>query len=295
MGHRCGVTQTAEPAGHLDRSDSAPSEDLGDRAAESPWVERLARAGLVARGVLYALVGVLALQVAAGRKGERPDKQGALSALAHQPMGKLLLVAVAVGFAGYALWRLSSAVLDTEGDGKDASGWAKRGADLGRGLLYTGFCVTAVRLVAGSSGDDQTKEADLTAEVLRAPMGRLAVTAVGLAIIAAGLYNGWRALSKKYRKKLRTKEMSRTTRRWVTGIASVGLTARMVVFVLVGAFLVRAAVRYDAKEAVGVDGALRRLADAPYGPWLLAVVASGLFTFGLYSFVEARYRRMLEG
>ena len=290
------MTHAMLPASLLDRTDDdRTSEDLGDRAADSPWMERLARAGLVARGVLYALVGILALHVAAGRKSERPDKQGALSALAHQPLGKLLLVAVAVGFAGYSLWRLSAAVLDTEGDGRDASGWAKRLADLGRGLLYAGFCVTALRLITGSSGDDRAREADLTADVLRVPLGRVAVAAVGVAVIGAGLYNGWRALSKKYRKKLRTAEMSRTARRWVTGIASIGLTARMVVFVLVGAFLVRAAVRYDANEAVGVDGALRRLADAPYGPWLLALVAAGLFTFGLYSFVEARYRRLMEG
>ena len=298
VGTDAGVTRTmaldderSRPTGDQDQE----KEDLADRAAESPWVEGLARAGLVARGVLYAIVGVLALQVAAGRETERPDKQGALTALAHQPLGKVLLVAAAVGFAGYAVWRLSAAVLDTEGDGTDASGWAKRVADLGRGLLYTGFCVTAVRLITGSSGDDRTKEADLTAAVLRAPLGRVAVAAVGLAVVGGGLYNGYRALSAKYRKKLRTGEMSRTMRRWITGIATVGLIARMVVFVLIGAFLVRAAARYDAREAVGVDGALQRLADATYGPALLALVAVGLFMYGLYSFVEARYRRLMEG
>lgn len=275
--------------------DASVDEDLGDRAADNPWIEGLARAGLVARGVLYAVVGFLALQVAFGDKGEHADKQGALSAVARQPLGKVLLVAVAVGFAGYTLWRFLSAFLDTEGDGSDASGWMKRAGDLGRGLLYAGFFVTAVRIIAGSSGDDQTKEADLTAKVLSAPLGRVAVALVGLAIIAAGLYNGYRAVSKKYRKNLEIGEMSATTRRWVTGIASVGMAARMVVFVLIGTFLIKAAVNYDPNQAVGVDGALKRLADRPYGPWLLAVVAVGLFTFGLYSFVEARYRRVMDG
>lgn len=269
--------------------------DLAERAEDSSWLEGLARAGLAARGVLYVVVGVLALQIAFGKKGEQADKQGALAALARQPFGKVLLVAVAVGFAGYAVWRLVSAFLDTEGDGSDAGGWAKRAGDLGRGLLYGGFFVAAVRLLTGSSGDDRTKEADLTAKVLEAPAGRVAVALVGLAVIGAGLYNGYRALSRKYRKKLETGSISATARRWLTGIATAGLAARMVVFCLIGAFLVKAAVRYDPNQAVGVDGALKRLADRPYGPWLLGLVAVGLFLFGIYSFVEARYRRVLEG
>lgn len=291
MGTVAGVTDTALPR----QKHATNDDDLAERAAESPWIEGLARAGLVARGVLYAVVGVIALQVAFGKKDQDADKQGALAALARQPLGKVLLVAVAVGFAGYALWRFLSAFLDTEGDGSDAGGWAKRAGDLARGLLYTGFFVAAVRLITGTSGEDQSKEADLTAKALRAPLGRVAVALVGLAVIGGGLYNGYRALSRKYRKKLRTGQMSATARRWVTGVATVGLAARMVVFLLIGAFLVKAAVRYDPNEAVGVDGALRRLADRPYGPWLLGLVAVGLFTYGLYSFVEARYRRLMDG
>lgn len=294
MGHTCGVTDTIRGAERRRHDDDDAQDDLRDKACDSPVVEGLGRAGLAARGVLYSVVGVLALQLALGRKTQRPDNQGALAALAHQPFGKVLLVITAVGFAGYALWRFSSAFLDTEGDGSDASGWAKRAADLGRGLLYASFCFTALRLVAGSSGDDQTKEADITAAVLRAPWGRILVALVGLAIIGAGLYNGYRAVSRKYRKNLHTEQMSQAARRWLTRVASVGLTARMIVFVLVGAFLVRSAVRYDPNEAVGVDGALQRLMEARYGPWMLALVAVGLFTFGLYSFIEARYRRLME-
>ena len=287
-GHRCAV-QTAL------RNDTDNNEGLAERASESPWLEGLARAGLVARGVLYAVVGFLALQVAFGKRDDSTDKRGALMALVRQPFGKVLILAVAIGFAGYALWRFLSAFLDIEGAGTDAGGWAKRAADLGRGLLYAVFCVTTARLVTGSSGDDRTKEADITADVLAAPAGRVAVAVVGMAFVGGGVYNGYRALSKKYRKKLRTAKMSAGARRWLTAIATAGLAARMVVFCLIGTFLVRAAVRYDPNQAVGVDGALRRLADRPYGPWLLAVVAAGLFLYGIYLFVEARYRRLLEG
>lgn len=289
-------TDAAVPDTLLRRlKDATGDNDLGQKAEDSPWVEGLARAGLVARGVLYTVVGVLALRVAAGDKGQNPDKQGALTALARQPLGKVLLIAVAVGFAGYALWRFLSAFLDCEGDGKSAAGWAKRTGDLARGLLYTGFFITAVSVVTGSSGDDQSKEADVTAKVLEAPAGRVAVALIGLAIMGGGLYNGYRALSKKYRKKLKTGRMTQAAKRSITAIATIGLAARMVVFLLIGAFLVRAAVRYDPSQAVGVDGALKRLAERPYGPWLLGVVAVGLFMYGLYSFVEARYRRLMDG
>ena len=270
------------------------SDDLADKAAESPWVERLARAGLAARGLLYVMVGALALQVAFGKTGQHADKQGALATLARQPLGKLLLVAVAVGFAGYAMWRFLDAVLDTDGEGTALTGVAKRAADFSRGLLYASLFFTAVRLMTGAHGEDRSNEADLTAKVMAAPLGRVAVGLVGLAVMGGGVYTGYRAASKKYRKKLRTGEMSRVLRRSVTAVASVGLAARMVVFLLIGTFLVKAAARYDPNEAVGVDGALKRLADRPYGPWLLAVVAVGLFTYGLYSFVEARYRRLMR-
>lgn len=287
MGRHGRVTHTL--AGH---GTGLAAGGIAEDAATSPWLERLARAGLVARSLLYFLVGILALQVARGQKGEDPDNHGALATLVRQPLGKFVLAGVAVGFLGYAAWRLADAVFDTDGEGTDLSGWAKRAADAARGLLYLGFFITAVRLITGSSGDDQTKESDLTATVLRAPLGRVLVALVGLAIIAGGLWNGWRAVSRKYRKKLRTWQMHDATRKAVTVVASIGMAARMVVFLLIGTFLVRAAQRYDPNEAVGVDGALRRLADRPYGPGLLALVAAGLFTFGLYSLVEARYRRI---
>lgn len=268
---------------------------VAGRVTDSRAVEGLARAGLVARGVLHAVVGILALHVALGRQRQAPDNQGALAAVASQPLGKLLLAAVAVGFAGYALWRLLSAFLDVEGDGDDVTGWLKRAGDLARGLFYCGLVVLALRLLTGSSGDDQTKEADLTAKVLALSWGRVAVALVGFAVIGAGLYNGYRAVSGKYCEKLPTGAMSGTARRWVTCMGAVGLGARLVVFCLIGAFLVKAAVRYDPSQAVGVDGALARLAARPHGPWLLGIVAGGLFAYGLYLFVEARYRQVLDG
>lgn len=271
-----------------------PPRALGRRLADSPWLEGLARAGLAARGVLHTVVGILALEVAAGRHEQKPDKEGAMAAVARQPMGRLLLAAVAVGFAGYAAWRLVSAVLDAEGDGDGIGGWARRAGDAARGLFYCGMFVVAVRLITGANGDDRNREADLTADVLGLAWGRVLVAVVGLAVVGGGVYNGWRAVSGSYRKRLRTGRLSAAARRGVTAAATVGLAARMVVFCLIGAFLVNAAVQYDPNQAVGIDGALKRLVARPYGPAMLGVVAAGLFAYGLYLFVEARYRRVLE-
>lgn len=264
------------------------------RVGDSGTVELLVRAGLVARGVLHAVVGVLALQVAAGRHRPAPDTRGALAAVASQPLGTVLLGAVAVGFAGYALWRLLSAFLDVEGKGGGAGGWLKRAGDAGLALFYCALVVLALRLLTGSGGP-RAEEADVTAKVLALSWGRAAVALAGLAVIAAGLGNGYRAVSGRYGEKLRTGRLSAAARRWVTGMAVAGLGARLVVFCLIGSFLVKAAVRFDPNQAVGLDGALARLAARPHGPWLLGLVALGLFAYGLYLFVEARYRRVLDG
>ena len=125
----------------------------GRRAGRSPWVERLGRLGLVAKGVLYAVVGILAFKVALGGREESPDREGALQAIAQQPFGKGLLVLLAVGLAGYALWQLARGLLDREGEGEDPKGLAKRASALARGVWYGALAVlTAERIVSAGSG-----------------------------------------------------------------------------------------------------------------------------------------------
>ncbi|HEX8582586.1 MAG TPA: DUF1206 domain-containing protein [Acidimicrobiales bacterium] len=260
------------------------------QAARSPWVEGLGRVGLFARGVVWILVGVLAIQIALGDTGERADRDGALQTVAEQPFGKVLLVILAVGFAGYALWRLVEAFV--------ADKWGKRLSNLARAAVYVALLVSTIPFITsdssnGNGNGNRGQEDQWTAKVLDAPFGRALVIAAGLALIALGLWMGYRGWEKKFVKHLKTGEMSPATRTWTIRLGVAGHLARMVVFGVLGWFLVKAALDHDPDETKGLDGALRTVADAAYGPWLLGLVALGLVAFGLYSLVESRYREVL--
>jgi hypothetical protein len=265
-----------------------------EQAADSTWLERLARAGLVARGLVYVVVAVLALQVARGHSNTRADKQGALHTVVRQPLGKVLVLLLAVGFAGYALWRFIDAAVGPSDEDDARKAALKRVGCLARGGLYAFFSLSAAKLLVSSSGGaaSDNAEADWTRRVLDWPAGTWLVEAVGLVVIGAGLYIGWRGLSRKFRKRLKAAEMSRTERRWILGVGTVGMVARMLVTVLIGVFLIVAAAQHDPDQAVGIDGALKRLADRSFGPALLALVAFGFAAYGLYSLAEARFRRV---
>jgi hypothetical protein len=265
-----------------------------EQAADSTWLERLARAGLVARGLLYVVVAVLALQVARGHSSTRADKQGALHTVVRQPLGKVLVLLLAVGFAGYALWRFVDAAVGPSDEDDARKAALKRVGCLARGGLYAFFSLSAAKLLVSSSGGggSDNAEADWTRRVLDWPAGTWLVEAVGVVVIGAGLYVGWRGLSRKFRKRLKAAEMSRTERRWILGVGTVGMVARMLVTVLIGVFLIAAAAQHDPNQAVGIDGALKRMADRSFGPPLLALVAFGFAAYGLYSLAEARFRRV---
>ncbi len=282
MGVRLEVEQAKERA-----------EDFLEDAAESTWLERLARAGLAARGLLYIVVAILAAQVARGHDDTRADKQGALRAVVRQPFGRVLVLALAIGFAGYATWRFVEAGVGPRDEPDGRKAMFKRLGYAARGALYAFFFASAVKLfIWSNTATSQQAEADWTARVLNWPGGMWLVTGIGLVLIGSGLYVGWRGLSGKFRKRLKSYEMGASERRWVRAVGTVGMVARMVVWTLIGVFLVAAARQHDPQQAVGIDGALKRLADRSYGPALLVVVAFGLAAYGLYSFAEARYRRV---
>ena len=261
----------------------------GRRAGKSPWVERLGRVGLVAKGVMYGVIGILAIKVALGGREESPDRQGALRTIAEQPFGKGLLVLLALGLAGYALWRLAQAFLDRDDEGEGLKGLAKRAGALGRAGWYGVLSVLTVSTLVGSGGGGGNEQ-KTTAGVFDRPGGRYLVYAAGLAFLAAAAFNGWRAVTAKFNKKLKQGEMSDEEEAAATGLGIVGHLARGVVFGLIGAYLVRAAWEFDPKKARGLDGALLELAQQPYGGWLLGTVAVGLLAYALYCFVQARYR-----
>ena len=258
--------------------------------ASSDVVEGAGRLGLVAKGASFALVGFLAALVALGAGGRPEDRHGALETVANKPFGWIPLVLLAVGFAAYALWRFAQAVFDRDREGSDAEGLAKRFGDLTKGLLYSGLSVVAFSVLAGARGEDTGEEGRATAVVLELPLGVWLVGLAGLAVIGAGAWNGYRAVTCKFRDDLQTRKMSRREDRLYTALGVFGHLARAAVFGLVGAFLVRAAYQYDPNETVGLDGALAKLAAAAYGPLLLGGTAFGLLAYSAFCFVQARYR-----
>lgn len=260
------------------------------KAAESPLMSVLARAGLAARGVMYILIGVIAVQIAFGSSRQQADRTGAVRLVAATPFGSVLLWLLAIGFCGLMLWQLSVAAWGAPGrDGRKTS---RRLAALAKagfyGVFAFGVFKYALGLGAPPSSDRQSQ--DLTAKALQAPGGQALVTIAGVAFVAVGLGLAYQAWRKRFLENLRMRSASAATRRVVERLGQAGGVARGVVMVTAGVFLVVAAVQANPKQAKGVDSALRALAHTPLGPWLLVLVALGLVTFGAYSLCEARWR-----
>jgi Domain of Unknown Function (DUF1206) len=266
-------------------------------AVRNPWVERLARFGYAARGVVYAVIGLLAVQTAFSGRGsqdlaQQATPQGALQRIAEQ--SRLLLALVAIGLAGYALWRFVQAGLDTENKGSDPKGLVKRGSMVASGIVYAALAIAATRLVAGTGGGGSAGGTQgFTADLMSKPFGRWLVILAGIAVIVSGCYELYDAWTKKFRNRLKLQEMSADEERLATRTGQAGLAARGIAFLLSGWFLIQAGLRFDPSQAQGLGGALEALARQPSGPWLLGLVALGLIAFGAYSFLLARYRRIV--
>lgn len=261
----------------------------GSRFVRTRTFEVLARAGFVARGLIYAIVGVLALLLAIGAGGRATDQEGALRTIADRSFGGLLLTLMAIGLGGYALWRFLRAALGHGPEGSD-SGFDRVSA-FASGCVYAFFCFLAVSILRhqGSAGGSPDKT---TADVFDWPAGRLLVGVAGLVFLGVSAYQAYRGLTKEFLEESKTEEMSHEVRRSLGLLGLVGHVARAVVFSLVGIFLLKAAIEFDAKETVGLDGALAKLLQQTYGQALLGLVAAGLIAFAAYSIADARYRRI---
>jgi hypothetical protein len=260
-----------------------------EHVVQSRAFEGFARMGFVARGVVYALVGALAVCLAVGLGGKATNQQGAFETVDHQPFGHALLVVLAAGLAGYSLWRLVRAALGRGPEaGKDSL--VDRVAAFGSGVFYGVLAYAAVEILVGShpGGNVHRK----TAGVFAWPAGRWIVLVAGVVMLVVGAYQGYRAVTAEFLDEAKTEKMSEQTRRLVSTVAVIGHLARMVVFGLVGIFLATAAIEYDPQKAVGLGGVLARLLREPGGAELMGVVAAGLVAFGVYSMADARYHRL---
>jgi Domain of Unknown Function (DUF1206) len=264
----------------------------GRKAARSRNLGLLARAGFAARGVLYLVIGCLAVGIAFGHSGDQADSAGAVRLVAATPVGLVALWLLVAGFAGLALWRLSEAVYGGPGPGERKTG--SRLAALGKAVVYGALAVTIVKYAigAGAPKSSDQQSTDLTASVLHHPGGQVVVVAVGFALVVGGAYVAYSSWRRDFLKQLSMAGTSPRTRRVVGWLGQIGGIARGVVFAAVGVFLIVAGAKSQPDQAKGIDSALRAFAQTPLGPWLLVVVALGLVTFGLFSCCEARWRKV---
>jgi hypothetical protein len=259
------------------------------RASGSPAAKALARAGLTARGVIYILIGWVAILVAIGQSNRQADQQGALQLLATQPFGRILLWLLGIGFAGYALWRLSEAAFGVTGEGDKAG---PRLRSLGRAIIYSALAALTFQVISGSSGNETKKQQDVTASIMHHSGGQLLVGVIGAAIVIAGVMLIIEGYRRTFMKNMRQAQMSRRTRRVVERLGVIGTMARGAVIGLVGILVIDAAVTYNPSKAGGVDKALLTLRNQPLGEVLLILAALGLIAFGVYGLCEARWRRV---
>ena len=245
---------------------------------------------MVTRGVLYLAVAALALGVAMhGDSSEPADSRGAIAAASHQPGGRLIVLALALGLLAYAGWRIAEAVVAR---GKPLSSLA----NVGRAILYFGLFSVTLPFLTNSRehAEEGSKERDFTDIALDLPGGRWIVIAVGIGVIGSGLYQGWKGLAGTFQEKFERREMSARQMKMVRVLGLIGHAARMVMFGLIGWFLLRAGLAQNSQEAVGIDGALDRLRAHGWSVVFFVVMAAGLACFGLYSFAEARWRGVVN-
>jgi uncharacterized protein DUF1206 len=260
-------------------------------ASENPWVERLSRYGHVVRGVIYVLPGLIALRLALGVHGPAMTQTGAIDMIGRQPYGRGLLVAIAVGLAGYSVWGVIRAVLDPLHKGHSAVGVAQRLGYVTSALAYAGLFVATLRYLAGTLRH-MAKPHDWTADLLAKPFGAWLVGIIGLCWIGAGIAEmarGWRG---SFERDLNLGRITSDERRWAMTLGHFGIVSRGVVFAIIGILLIAAGLHAGPYHASGLDSALLVLARQPHGRLLLAAAGLGLMTFGVFSMMCARWARV---
>jgi hypothetical protein len=258
------------------------------------WIEWMARVGFFIKGAVYMLLGAMTLRAAMEARNP-PDRSSVFRWIVAQPFGAALLLTVAAGLFGYALWRLIQAVLNPDDEPDTLKGYGKRLARLGSGIAYGGIGFGAVAVVMGirrASGEEGVQ--DWTAWALNQPFGRIVLTGIGLGIVGRGVQQAIKAWSRKLTEDLRLGQMNDAGRKWATAVGRFGLLSRGLVFVIIGGFLVLAAVQSRPDEAKGLAGALAAVERAPYGPIVLGIVGAGLVSYGMFQLVEGRYREIAK-
>ena len=271
-------------------------KETSEEIAYSPLMETLARIGFGARGLIYFVMGIIDVQVAIGAGHVPADQQGALAAISAQPVGRILLWIVLVGLAGYSLWGLIRVIFDPLHLGNDAKGIAQRLWYLTSAFSYSSLILPTYNLLSGGgqaaqNGHQTAQTQKSVAPLLSSTGGQWFVGILGLISLGIGFGQIFIGLSRKFDKQFEFYRLTPRQRVWIRRLGRFGTVARGITFGLIGAFLIISAMRADPSQAQGIDGALLKLAQLPYGPWMLGVVAIGLIAFGIYSMTGALWFR----
>jgi hypothetical protein len=264
-------------------------------AATGKWMTGFARVGYAAKGVVYLIIGFLAAKLALGQGGAATDQRGALHTIYDEPSGKFLLLVVAIGLLAFALWSVIQAIYDTEGKGSKAKGIIARIGYAAAGIAYAALAFGAYQIATrtGSGGkSSSTSTQDATAKLLQLPFGVPLVVIVGLVVLGVAFYLFVTAYKAKFQNTLNLATLRAQVKKALIFLGRLGYGALGVVFTIIGFFMIVAAVKFNAQQAKGLDTALGELLQLPFGRVLLGIVALGLIAYGVYSFVEARYRRL---
>ncbi|MBD0862573.1 DUF1206 domain-containing protein [Gordonia sp. zg691] len=262
-----------------------------DRATESPWFERVARAGHAVSGVLHLLIAYIILRIAVGDTGNA-DQSGALGIFADKPGGRIILWVAAIAFAGLALWRVAEAIVGPHATepGQDSDGaeqWFDRGKALSLAVVYVGFTWSAARFAIGQGTSSGQENAGLTARLLQSGGGKFVLVVAGLVIIGVGIYHGYKGISRSFLDDLKISGDKAAT---VAGV--VGYCGKGAVLVGAGILVIVAVATADPSKATGVDGAVKSLAGLPAGQFLMVLAAIGIAAYGVYCYWLARFARM---
>ncbi len=264
------------------------------QTADGDGLENLARVGLLAYGLIHLVLAWLALQLAWGwgTSGEQASQSGALTTLAESPVGKPLLWIVAAGLLALAVWQALEVLRWRSGwsaSGDERTKAVKKSAKaVVKAVVYAALAVLSVRIATGSGGSSDSQQ-ETVAGVFAWPAGRWLVAAAGLVVVGVGGYHVYKGVTKRFLKEIDLSEAPPSAVRLVTRLGQVGYPAKGVALAGVGGLLTWAAVTFDPDKASGLDGALRTILDAPFGQFLLTLVALGIAAFGAFLFVRARY------
>ena len=273
------------------------------QGASGVWLRAVSRLGLTCRGAVYLLVGYLAVRLALathGRNGEPASSAGAVQAVLTPAWGRVPLVLLIAGLGAYALSQLVEAVFRPAYATSEIGRWRQRAVSSWGCLLYSAFCLSTARLLVETrpketAQSEQQQDVAAAAVLLRTGIGRVLLVMVGILVVGAGLEVGRRAVRLDFRERFSAQHLPAALA-WLTRpLGAVGCAARSVVFVLVGVFMIKAAVLASAMQTKGLDAVFRSVGSFTFGSWLLALLACGLFCYGLYCLLEVRYRDLTPG